>query len=150
STIDVLDATSGTLLATTSAGPIPAIGRQDWFVLYNGTLSAIDLTSNGTVWTFTGDGALTSAPVVVNDIVFVGSASGNLYALDALASVPQILWQGEVGAAIPAPDEQDLSLPLTGLGAGNGVLVVPAGSRLVAYAASATTPTPTATLAASR
>ena len=37
-----------------------------------------------------------------------------------------------VGAAIPAPDEQN-ALLTTGLGAGDGLLVVPAGSILAAY-----------------
>ena len=40
---------------------------------------------------------------------------------------------GDVGAGIPRPDEQNVSQPLTGLGAGQGLLVVPAGNRLAAY-----------------
>ena len=35
--------------------------------------------------------------------------------------------------AIPAPDEQNVSQPLTGLAAGQGLLVVPAGNVLRAY-----------------
>ncbi len=39
-----------------------------------------------------------------------------------------------VGASIPGPDEQNVSQPLTGLGAANGVLIVPAGTQISAYA----------------
>jgi hypothetical protein len=45
----------------------------------------------------------------------------------------KVVWSANVGAGIPAPDEQNLSQPLTGLGAGQGLLVVPAGNELVAY-----------------
>jgi hypothetical protein len=38
-----------------------------------------------------------------------------------------------VGSGIPAPDEQSVSQPLTGLGAGQGLLVVPSGDLLSAY-----------------
>ena len=36
-------------------------------------------------------------------------------------------------AGVAAPDEQNVSQPLTGLGAGGGALLVPASSWLVAY-----------------
>jgi hypothetical protein len=48
------------------------------------------------------------------------------------------VWSTSVGAAIPAPDEQNAT-QLTGLGAGQGLLVVPAGSTLSAYVAGDTT-----------
>ncbi|MDQ6797781.1 MAG: hypothetical protein M3011_07145 [Actinomycetota bacterium] len=44
-----------------------------------------------------------------------------------------------VGAGILAPDEHNVSEPLTGLGAGQGLVVVPATDLLVAYG-SATVP----------
>jgi endoglucanase len=53
------------------------------------------------------------------------------------------VWSTQVGGAIPAPDEQNM-VPLTGFNAGEGLLVVPAGSLLVAYAG-ATGVTPTST-----
>jgi hypothetical protein len=37
------------------------------------------------------------------------------------------------GSPISGPDEQNVAQPLTGLGAGSGVLVVPAGDVLTAY-----------------
>jgi hypothetical protein len=54
-----------------------------------------------------------------------------LYALDLTDGA--VAWSANVGAGIPAPDEQNVSQPLTGLAAGEGLLVVPAGNLLVAY-----------------
>jgi hypothetical protein len=45
----------------------------------------------------------------------------------------KVVWSASAGAGIPGPDEQNVSQPLTGLGAGQGLLVVPAGDQLVAY-----------------
>ena len=95
------------------------------------TLTAITASGQGTTaWQFTGDGSLTSAPLVVGDLVFAGSSTGALYALDRAAGTTS--WSTNVGSAIPA-DEDGLNEPLTGMGAANGTLVVPAGDRLIAY-----------------
>ena len=71
------------------------------------------------------------APIIINQVVIVGSYSGNVYAVDAATHTQ--LWSGSAGAAITAPDEQNLVQPLTGLGAGEGYLVVPAGKVLTAW-----------------
>jgi len=44
-----------------------------------------------------------------------------------------VVWSAQVGSPINGPDEQDVSSPLTGLGAGQGLLVVPASDQLAAY-----------------
>jgi outer membrane protein assembly factor BamB len=67
--------------------------------------------------------------VIVNQTIYIGSSSGTLYGLNTNG---QQIWSTQVGAAIPAPDEQN-ALLTTGLGAGDGLLVVPAGSILAAY-----------------
>jgi outer membrane protein assembly factor BamB len=56
---------------------------------------------------------------VVNGVVFMGSQSGNLYALDATRG--KKLWSTNVGPAI------------SGLTAGQGALIVTAGSTVSAY-----------------
>ncbi|HEY3478620.1 MAG TPA: PQQ-binding-like beta-propeller repeat protein, partial [Streptomyces sp.] len=84
-----------------------------------------------TRWTFQGDGQLTTAPIVVNGYVYAGSRTGRLYAIDGTTG--KSVWSTDVGAPIKAPDEQNLSQPLTGLGAGNGLVVVPATHLLTAY-----------------
>src|SRR5207237_7751962 len=87
------------------------------------------------LWTFTGDGGLQSAPLVVKDPsgvhVYVGSKSGMLYALNLRDG--SVAWSTNVGSPIPAPNEGAVAAPLPGLGAGDGLLVVPAGNLLLAY-----------------
>ncbi|MFM9662742.1 outer membrane protein assembly factor BamB family protein, partial [Streptomyces scabiei] len=82
-------------------------------------------------WTFEGDGQISTAPIVVNGYVYVGSRSGQLWALNGATG--QSVWSTDVGAPIEEPDEHNVSQPLTGLGAGGGLVVVPATSLLVAY-----------------
>jgi len=132
----IYDATSGTQVGTfdvgtTQVGPIPAIGAATGFFLNSGSLQAIDQTSHNVLWSFAGDGRLVSAPIVINQAAIVGSSSGNVYALDA--STGTTLWAGSAGASIAAPDEQNVSEPLTGFGAGEGYLIVPAGNVLTAW-----------------
>ena len=128
---NIFDAATGNIVGSFTAGPAPAIGITTGFFLANGTLSAVDLATNAQKWSFTGDGSLVSAPIVVDQAVIVASSSGNLYALDV--NTGYTTWQAKAPAAIAGPDEQDVSQPLTGLAVANGILVVPAGSTLVAY-----------------
>jgi outer membrane protein assembly factor BamB len=127
----VLDSASGNQIATFTAVPAPAVGDQRGFFLDRGTLHGVDLSSNAILWSFSGDGTLVSAPIVINGAVFAGASSGKVYALDAATGSQ--LWAQDAGAPIAAPDEQNVSQPLTGLGAGEGMLVVPAGSTLTAW-----------------
>jgi outer membrane protein assembly factor BamB len=127
----VLDAATGKEKGTFSAGPIPAFLGKQAFYLQEGTLSAVDLATGNTTWTFTGDGTLVTAPIVVNGYVYIGGTSGLLYALkpDTGASV----WSTDVGRPLSGPDEQNAAQGLTGLASGGATLVVPAGMRLIAY-----------------
>jgi hypothetical protein len=131
----IFDAPSGALLGRYEAGPIPALANGQSFVLAAGVLRATDLNMGPPTWTFAGDGTLSSTPLVVGHQVYVGGTSGNLYALDVTTSQEE--WTANVGTSIPASREG------VGLNEGEGLLVVPAGSSLVAYANA--TPTPTAT-----
>lgn len=126
----IFDAETGSQLGAFSAAPIPAFSGGTGFFLNGGTLSAIDQTTHNTAWTFMGDGSLISAPIVIDNVLVVGSSSGTVYALDATSG--SVIWSGSAGGPISAPDEQD-ALPLTGLGAGDGYLVVPAGNVLTAW-----------------
>jgi outer membrane protein assembly factor BamB len=155
----ILDAATGNLLGNygptmTSPGIVaPAVRGNTVWLLNGGSLSAQDMTtpsSPSTLWTFNGDGLLVTAPILLatpgGDYVIEGSASGTLYALDATTG--DVVWSTDVGAAINQPDEQNISQPLTGLGAGEGLLVVPAGRTISAFSgtappAPAATPVPT-------
>lgn len=114
-----------------SSTSIPAFSTQTEFFQNAGTLQGIDLTTRNVLWSFTGDGHLVSAPIVIDQAVIVGSSSGNVYAVDAATGSQ--LWSGAAGAAITGSDLGGLSQPSTGFGAGEGYLVVPAGKVLSAW-----------------
>ncbi len=110
----------------------PAFLGDTGFFLDDGVLRASHAATPATpIWTFTGDGRLSSAPIVVNGHVYVGSARGQLWALDPTTGVP--VWSTNVGASINDPDERSANPPLTGLTAGQGRLLVPADKTLTAY-----------------
>jgi outer membrane protein assembly factor BamB len=111
--------------------PMPAVAAGKAFFVWGGALQAYDLATSALLWSFVGDAGLVSAPLVVDGGVVVGSSSGTVYAVDLATGVQQ--WAGSAGAAIAAPDEWNASQPLTGLGAGEGYLVVPAGNRITAW-----------------
>lgn len=127
----VLDAQTGTSLGTFAAGPIPALGGTRGFFLAGGVLSAQDLGSSTTAWTFSGDGQLSVAPIVVNGYVYIGSSAGNLYALDEAQGTTA--WSSDLGAGIAGPAEDDPAQPVIGLAAAAGALIVPASQRVVAF-----------------
>ena len=127
----IFDATTGTTVGTFTASTIPALTAQTGYFMQAGTLRGIDLVSQQVLWSFAGDGLLTSAPIVIDQVVIVGSASGAVYALNATTGA--LIWTGAAGAPIAATDEQNVSQPTTGFGAGEGLLVVPAGSVLTAW-----------------
>ncbi|WP_329367451.1 PQQ-binding-like beta-propeller repeat protein [Streptomyces sp. NBC_00669] len=130
----VLDAGTGEVSSTYDAAgtsPAPAIdGHQGYFV-DGGVLQERYTPTLDTRWTFQGDGRISTAPIVVNGYVYVGSLSGQLWAVNGATG--QSVWSTDVGAPINGPDEQNVSQPLTGLGAGDGLVVVPATNLLVAY-----------------
>ena len=132
----VLDANNGVPIESFGAGPPPAFFRSNsgdklGVSLTDGQLFCFSVKTGNVEWRFSGDGQLSSAPIVVNGNVIVGSYSGKLYALDSQRG--KVLWSANVGAAIGRPDESDQEFPLTGLAAGEGVLVVPAGDTVSAF-----------------
>jgi outer membrane protein assembly factor BamB len=126
----MFDAGTGALLGTFPPGPPLALSGSTGFFLSGSILKARDAYSGAVRWSFTGDGTLTSAPIVDNGYVYIGSRSGNVYALDA--STGANVWTGNIGVAIQTT-ESPVSRPHTGLGAGDDLVVVPASTLLVAY-----------------
>jgi outer membrane protein assembly factor BamB len=128
----MLDKTTGKTLLQYPSNVAPAFSGQYRLTLNNGTLNAYNLETLSSLWSFTtGDGTLSSAPIIVNNKVFVGGTSGMLYALDVITG--RINWSENVGAGISSPDEQNVSQPLTGLAAGDDIILIPAGGMLIAY-----------------
>ena len=133
----VLDASTGNLIGSwTPVGATALAPAVDGASVYWTNPVTHTLTAPG--WTFAADAQLDTAPILLSTgtgkYVVVGSASGALYALDAATG--SVVWQTTV-APIAQPDEQN-AMQLTGLGAGQGLLVVPAGTTVTAFAA----PTP--------
>ncbi len=100
-----LNAATGALVSSYGAGPAPAFDNHAGFFLNGGALNA-------------------------NGYVYVGSTRGQLWALDETTGTP--VWSDNVGAAILAPDEHNVSSPLTGSGR-RGLVVAPASNLLVAH-----------------
>jgi outer membrane protein assembly factor BamB len=125
----ILDAMSGATVGDFESERPPAFVRNTGIYYQLGTLRGVDLTTEDVLWSFAGNGDLTSAPLIVNKTIYVGGSSGLLYGLNFQG---QAVWNTQVGAAIPAPDEQNAFLT-TGFGAGDGLLIIPTASTLVAY-----------------
>ena len=123
---DYFNATTGALLGTFTADVVPAVSSTTGFFLQSGTLNAKALSDYATVWSFSGDGGLITSPIVVGDAVIVGSSSGQIYALDAATGMQ--LWTANAGSAISSSGDT-----ISGLTAGDGLLVVPAGDTLTAF-----------------
>lgn len=126
---DIFDAETGASEGTYPASSWPALSNSMGYFLSSGALSGVALSDNTVKWTFTGDGTLDGAPLAVNQYVFIGSSSGNLYGLDG-ATGNQV-WSVNLGTAIDT--NQIFSSPFSGLAAGDGLLVVPAGTTVTAY-----------------
>ena len=124
----VYDAETGSNDGTYAADSPPAFTATTGYFLQSGTLRGISVSNNTVEWSFAGDGQLAGAPIAVNQYVFIGSSSGNLYALDGTSG--QQLWQVSLPAPVVAADEV---MPFSGLAAGDGLLVVPAGTQVTAY-----------------
>jgi outer membrane protein assembly factor BamB len=124
---------TGAVLGSFVAGPPPATWGERVYALNGGVLTAHDLL-HGDLWTYRAtDGTLTTAPIIVSlhaSIVFMGTDSGAVIALDGQTGIVQ--WTGHVPRGIEAPNEDDF-VPLAGMGAGEGVLIVPAGKTVTAF-----------------
>ncbi len=141
----IFNAQTGAQAGNFISKSIPTFSGQMGFFLNgpkyfgsSGTLEGRDLNSNSVMWSFAGDGYLQSGMLVVNDYVYVGSDRGKLYAVEVATG--QQVWSTNVGVGIPYVDEHNVSQPLTGFAAGEGILVIPTKTTLVAYEGDNTAP----------
>jgi len=143
----ILDGQTGANLGSYSSRNAPAFsGNLGFFTAGSGylyenlKLEARDLSNNNAlVWSFGGDGFLRSAPLVIDNHVYIGSDTGMLYALDKQTG--QKVWSMNAGASIPHVDEHNVSQPLTGFAAGSGMLFIPTATTLVAFEGDHVAPT---------
>jgi len=135
----VLDAATGSKLRPLETWWIPAFGDELGYQVVDGVLSAFDPASGAVQWTHAERDTLSTAPLVVGDSVAVGSTDGHVYLFDAATGVER--WAGVVGAPVSGPDESNARI-LAGMAAAEGLLLVPAGTKVVAFR-DARTPTTT-------
>jgi outer membrane protein assembly factor BamB len=136
---DVFAARTGALVGHFDLSLIPAFaGRLGFFLSAsipsdapNQTLSARSISTGSVLWRFRGDGELNTPPITVGPYVYTASSTAHLYALHA--SSGGVAWSTTLAAGTGFPDEHDRSL-LPGLAAGEGLLVVPEGNDLQAFA----------------
>jgi outer membrane protein assembly factor BamB len=126
------DAASGAVVGAFTSTTAPAISGAEAYTQRDGTLEALAVPAMTVRWSFS-DGGMSIAPIVVNGAVIAGSTTGRVYALDR--GTGRTLWCDDVGRPISGPDEHNVSEPVVGLGAGEGLLVVPASGLLVGYGA---------------
>lgn len=124
----VYNAETGASTGTYVADSPAAFTTNTGYFLQSGTLRGVALSNNSVEWSFAGDGKLAGSPIAVNQYVFIGSSSGNLYALDGTTG--KQVWQVTLGAPVGASVG---GLPFSALSAGDGLLVVPAGTKVTAY-----------------
>lgn len=124
----IFNSETGATEGTYSADAPPAFTSTMAYYLQSGTLRGVAIPSITVQWSFTGDGQLVGAPLAVNQYVFIGSSSGNVYALDGTTGAQ--VWNVNLGAAIDANVNQ---APFSGLAAGDGLLVIPSGTNVTAY-----------------
>ncbi len=115
----------------------------------NGLLDEFNASSGAVGWSLSSPGGandpFVAAPIIINGDVFEGTAGGHVYEFNGISG--NLLGMINVGSGIDGPDEQNVSAPLTGLGAGDGLLVVPAGNTLNVYSV-VTVPEPPAIILA--
>lgn len=128
----ILNATSGIVTGYFNSQFAPAFAAGTAFYTESNSLTAVKISSGATQWTAVpsnGD-SYASPPIVVNQVVYVGTAAGNLEGYNTLTGAK--VFTVNVGAPISAYDSFGFSSPLSGLGAGGGLIVVPASNLVVA------------------
>jgi len=126
-----LDAETGVLKGTFLAASLPAVNGQNVCFLQSGALVCPALAGGTSTWQFTGDGLLSTAPILVNSYAFVGSSGGQLYAVNLATG--QADWQAQLGAAVAVNLPSYPNTVNAALTAGDGLLLVPAGNSLTAF-----------------
>jgi outer membrane protein assembly factor BamB len=125
----ILNEADGTSLGSFAGSSAPVIlSKKSLLVSLNGTLYAYSPKNENVYWSFTGDSSFNVKPLVINGIVVALSSYDGLYLLDGATGAQ--LWSTSLGYSY------NYGGPDTGLGAGEGVLLVPTGTTLTALSPS--------------
>jgi outer membrane protein assembly factor BamB len=125
----VFNAATGGLLGTFSSSTAPAFKDGRGFFVVDGRLEARNEATGALLWRH-GNSGMTSAPIVVNDSVFIGDNMGGVHRFDVASGDWQ--WSGNGGAPVSHPDEHNAWM-LAGLAEGRGVVAVSATTRLTVF-----------------
>lgn len=129
--LNLFDAESGDFMLQLGSTLAPAVTDTAVVSVYSGILSSTRLSDLVQTWSFSGDGDLVTAPIVVNTMVFVGSASGKVHGLDLETGAE--IWTGQSPLPINYDSENGGPMPPSGPAAGEDVMVFPAGDSVVAW-----------------
>jgi outer membrane protein assembly factor BamB len=126
----ILSATTGERVGTSAYNGAAGFADGRAFVPWNGGMIAVDAPSWITRWTYAAEGISWEAPLVADEDVYVAVAGGAVLALDRATGQPT--WCASTAGQEIGGTGSDYH-PNSHIGAGNGVLYVPAGRYLVAY-----------------
>jgi hypothetical protein len=139
----VYDAASGAPVGQSDYHGAVAFADGTAYVPWFGGLLAVDAATWQPRWRVTRDSEYAingEAPLVSADHVYVGSDSGYVSALSRATG--ELAWCASTGGQPVYAGTGPSNGPNSGLGAGAGMLLVPAGRFLVAYGAGGQPPTP--------
>ncbi len=107
-------------------------GRGFFFSYAPRILTARSVPGMVPLWSFAGDGTLSTMPIVANGHVYMGETSGTVAAVDEVTGVP--VWSQNLGLGESINDGGDWhDAPRMGLAVGGGALLVPAHQYLAAF-----------------
>jgi outer membrane protein assembly factor BamB len=126
----MLDANSGKNLGGFNSRFSPVFWSGTAYFTEPYTLTATTISSGASRWVVSAQAGQTfsCAPLVLNDIVFVPTSSGALVGFSG--ETGHIVFRMNLPTALTC--NEYFSVPLGGMGAGDGLLVVPSGNLLVA------------------
>jgi len=125
----ILTEADGTTNGEFSSTYAPVFSGSTAFYTESNSISAVDLATGATLWTAapaTGDSFSTS-PILVNNVIYVGTQEGNLEGYAARSGDHGVSMN--LGYAISGGEG---GAPQAGLGAAQGLLVVPASTHVFA------------------
>jgi hypothetical protein len=129
---EVFNSSNGAVVSYFNSHFAPVFWKDTAFYSQPTAITAVNLTSGNTVWSAappSGD-SYSISPIVVNGTLYIGTQLGTLLGYDSSTGVQ--VESIPMGAPITGDDLAIPETPLAGLGAAEGLLVVPASSRLVA------------------
>jgi outer membrane protein assembly factor BamB len=110
------------------SGHIPAFYKLSSYGISGSSLVATSISTGNLKWFFTRKDTFSNPPIVINGNVYTLSDQGNLYVNGGQKG--GLLQSFKIGLGSESSIAQG---PSSGLGAGNGMLFVPSGSKLAAF-----------------